>query len=212
MYLSNPRRIQLVLLYLIRSPWFFPRYLRDCCFSKSPLQKSLPWWAYESIDWVKKNLHSSTKVFEWGSGGSTVFLSGLCQKVVSVENDEKWLKWVLDALDKKSIQNVSVLLRETKLASESQFQNSDYLNALSEKFDFIVVDGEDSFGPEMTWSAREICFKRAEEWINPKGFILVDDSWRYPKIRKISNAKKVLRFESIGPCRQGITTTDLHFY
>ena len=132
--------------------------------------------------------------------------------MVSIENNEKWLKLVLDALDKKSIQNASVLLREINLASESQFQNSDYLNALSEKFDFIVVDGEDSFGPEMTWSAREICFKRAEEWINPKGFILVDDSWRYPKIRKISNAKKVIRFKSIGPCRQGVTTTDLHFY
>ena len=48
--------------------------------------------------------------------------------------------------------------------------------------------------------------------IENKKVILVDDSWRYPKIRKISNAKKVIRFESIGPCRQGITTTDLHFY
>ena len=26
---------------------------------------------------------------------------------------------------------------------------------LEEKYDFIIIDGEDNFGPEMKWSARE---------------------------------------------------------
>jgi hypothetical protein len=75
-----------------------------------------------------------------------------------------------------------------------------------------VVDGEDHFGPSSTWSARTSCFKRAERFINKGGVILVDDSWRYPEIRKISKAKNFKIMEGIGPCRKGVTTTDLHFY
>jgi len=75
-----------------------------------------------------------------------------------------------------------------------------------------VVDGEDHFGPDSTWSARTSCFLRWENFINQGGVIVVDDSWRYPEIRKLSKAKEVKILEGIGPCRRGVTSTDLHFY
>lgn len=212
MYFSNPKRVRLLISYLLRKPWNSFRYLRNCYFSNSPLEKGLPWWSYESIDWTKKVLNSNTLVFEWGTGGSTIFLSKLAGRVISVENDDKWFRQVTQELERKSVKNVSVRLEEIELDDQNQFENCDYFNALEEKYDFIIIDGEDNFGPEMKWSARESCFQRAQKWINSGGFILVDDSWRYSKIKDFSKAKKILSFKSIGPCRKGITSTDIHCY
>ena len=77
----------------------------------------------------------------------------------------------------------------------------------------IVIDGEDNFGPESNWSARESCFRLAEQWVCKNGgLIIVDDSWRYPALRRETNAKQMVIHESIGPCRVGVTSTDFHYY
>ena len=76
-----------------------------------------------------------------------------------------------------------------------------------------MIDGEDGFGAESTWSVREICFEISQNFISKKGgIIIVDDSWRYPKILKSTKANNVVQTESVGPCRKGVTSTDLHFY
>ncbi len=212
MYLSNAQRTRLVLAYLCRHPGRISDYLRHCCFSKNPLDKELPWWSYEAIDWAAKNLNADHRVFEWGSGGSSVFLSRLCKSVLSIENDAEWHRRMIRKIQQRSILNLQVRKKEICLTNQEGFENSEYCEALSESYDLIVIDGEDSFGPCSSWSAREVCFKRAEKWVNPNGFILVDDSWRYPIIPRESRAKKTVRFQSIGPCRKGVTTTDLHFY
>lgn len=53
---------------------------------------------------------------------------------------------------------------------------------------------------------------RAQKWINQGGIIIVDDSWRYPEIVKHSKAQSILSFESVGPSRMGVTSTDIHLY
>ena len=212
MYLTNRQRVHLLLGYLVRKPTSIVKYIKYGYFGKSPLDQGLPWWSFESIDWVKKNLSPSSQVFEWGSGGSTLFLSKYSQKVISIENNEKWLRETKKRLDLNNIENVSLLKKSLNLSSENHFRECNYFNALSNHFDLIVIDGEDAFGPDIVWSSRETCFERAEKWIKPKGLILVDDSWRYPKISKTSKAKKIVRFQSIGPCRKGVTSTDIHFY
>lgn len=212
MYLTNRQRVHLLLGYLVRKPTNILRYIRDSYFGQSPLDQGLPWWSFESIDWVKQNLSQSSRVFEWGSGGSTLFLSKYSEEVISIENNEKWLRETKKKLDLNKIKNVSLLKKSLNLSSENHFRECNYFKALSNHFDLIVIDGEDAFGPDTVWSSRETCFDRAEKWINPKGFILVDDSWRYPKISKASKAKKIMRFQSIGPYRKGITSTDIHFY
>ena len=42
--------------------------------------------------------------------------------------------------------------------------------------------------------------------------IVVDDSWRYPTLRKKNRARDLKVFESVGPCRPGVTSTDIYFY
>ena len=212
MYLTNRQRVHLLLGYLIRKPTSIVKYIKYGYFGKSPLDQGLPWWSFESIDWVKKNLSPSSQVFEWGSGGSTLFLSKYSQKVISIENNEKWLRETKKRLDLNKIENVSLLKKSLNLSSENHFRECNYFKALSNHFDLIVIDGEDHFNSESRWSARENCFDLSQQSINKEGIIIVDDAWRYPSILNKSKAKKILRLESTGPCRFGVTRTDLHFY
>jgi predicted O-methyltransferase YrrM len=111
-------------------------------------------------------------------------------------------------LKDKSIQNVEIQLRQFDVKNPVDFERSEYLKAMTGKtFDVIVVDGAEE------WTqVRPICFEHAEQQVNPGGIIIVDDSWRYVKLRASSKAKKHQIFRSVGPCRPGVTSTDIYFY
>jgi hypothetical protein len=42
--------------------------------------------------------------------------------------------------------------------------------------------------------------------------ILVDDFWRYEELLSSHSAQSVQVFESVGPCRIGVTSTAMFFY
>jgi hypothetical protein len=212
MYLSNPKRIQKVLFYLTRRPWHIPFYWMYSVSESSPLDVSLPWWSLPAIHYVDRKISRSSHVFEYGSGGSTLFLGKRFARLTSIEHDYEWALKVNHKLTDHNFDKVEILRLEMNLTSVEEFEQSEYLLSLRKNYDLIVVDGEDHFGPHSTWSARTSCFLRAENFINKGGVILVDDSWRYPEIRELSKAKEVKILEGIGPCRKGVTSTDLHFY
>ena len=212
MYLTNRERVQKVFLSLIKHPSFVIPYFKYSLTKKTPLEIGLPWWSYKSIKKVESLLNSNLTVFEWGSGGSTVFLCHRVKSIVSVENDYNWTIKVNSALSSINAKNAKVIQKEINLQSAECFLKCPYAKEISNKFDLIVIDGEDHFNSESHWSARENCFDLSQQSINKEGIIIVDDAWRYPSILNKSKAKKILKFESIGPCRLGVTRTDLHFY
>jgi len=162
---------------------------------------------------MDKHLNHSHRVFEWGSGGSSVFLAKKCKELTTIEHDSNWFEQVKTILKEQEITNSRLLLREINLENEQAFLSSPYAQSLQSTYDVIVIDGEDHFGPESSWSARESCFDLAEQWIcKDGGLIVVDDSWRYPALREKTKAKKMVVHESIGPCRKGVTSTDFHYY
>jgi spermidine synthase len=76
-----------------------------------------------------------------------------------------------------------------------------------EKFDVIVVDGLEE------WiQVRPICFEKAQDRVKRGGIIVVDDSWRYPRLRESHRGVRHQVFESVGPCRPGVTSTDVFHY
>jgi spermidine synthase len=111
-------------------------------------------------------------------------------------------------LQEKAVPNVTLKLCPFDFKNPVGFERSDYLHAMpEEKFDVIVVDGSEE------WTqVRPICFEKAEERVNEGGIIVVDDSWRYPTLRKKNRARDLKVFESVGPCRPGVTSTDIFFY
>jgi len=213
MYLSNSARTRKLILSLLVNPQDLISYLRYSLTKKTPLQIGLPWWSYKSIHTIEPLLKKEHNVFEWGSGGSTLFLAKRTNKVVAVENNPDWFERVQSSIKKFRITNVQISHQEIDLLDSDAFMRSPYANYISGSFDIIVIDGEDHFGPSASWSAREYCFEISQSLIcSNGGIIIVDDSWRYPKITTMSNAKKIIACESTGPCRKGVTRTDLHLY
>ncbi|HEY3861992.1 MAG TPA: class I SAM-dependent methyltransferase [Verrucomicrobiae bacterium] len=194
---------------LCRHPEYVPRCVAHNVFGrKSPADLELPWFAYGAIDFLDGFLKPHMTVCEYGSGGSTLFFARRVKSVHSIEDNAAWHDLVSQRLCDKSIDNVTMVLHPFDFKNPAGFEKSDYLHAIpDEKFDVIVVDGSEE------WTrVRPVCFDKAQKHVKKNGIIVVDDSWRYPEIRQGHAAARCEIFQSVGPCRPGVTSTDVYFY
>ena len=114
--------------------------------------------------------------------------------------------------EERKFTNVNLHFEPFDFADLAECEQSSYLQKLSQPHDLIVVDGEDNYHFDQKLSARTLCFRHAQNYVKPGGVIIVDDSWRYPEIRENSRCKELIVYESTGPCRKGVTSTDMHYY
>ena len=209
MDLTNPQRVAKLASHLLQHPGNVPRYIsHNLITRKEPVELELPWFSYAAIDFLKRYLRPEMQVFEFGSGGSTLFFAQHCKTVISVEDNAHWCEIVAAKLASRGIENVDLRHVPVAFTNEQEFAASDYLKAVRQSVvDVIVVDGT-----EWTSNIRPICFHAAEEQVAPGGIIVVDDSWRYRQLRQMNRAQRLEIFESVGPARFGVTSTDVYFY
>ena len=204
-----PQKVIRLVGDLILHPQYIPRCARhNPLHGKTPLDLEIPWFSYAAIDFLETFLKPDMMVCEYGSGGSTLFLARRTRFVYSIEDNAEWLERVSQRLRDKGLINVHLELRPFDFKDPVGFEHSSYLHAMpDELFDVIVVDGSEE------WTqVRPVCFHHAEKHIKPGGIIVVDDSWRYPILRTSHRAKHFKIFQSVGPCRPGVTSTDVFFY
>jgi len=203
------QKVGRVITNLIAHPQYIPRCLNHNVINgKTPLDLEIPWFSYAAIDFLNGFLDKEMTVCEYGSGGSTLFFARRVRSVVSIEDNPRWYELVSRRLEDKSVRNVMLRLYPFDFKNPVGFENSAYLRALpDEKFDVIVVDGSEEWH-----QVRPACFERAEGRVKEGGIIVVDDSWRYPGLREQNRAKRCKVFQSVGPCRPGVTSTDVFFY
>ena len=109
----------------------------------------VPWLTYPFMAFIKNRIQYEMKIFEYGSGASTIWFSESVKHLVSVENNISWYLKTKPLLHK----NVTYILSEldTNLGYlASCFLNlgeaSNYAKEIlefEEKFDVILVDGVD---------------------------------------------------------------------
>jgi len=58
----------------------------------------IPWFTYPAIEYLNNLDLSDLKVFEYGSGFSTLYWSKRCKYVVSVEHDEEWFNLISEKI------------------------------------------------------------------------------------------------------------------
>jgi hypothetical protein len=209
MHGTVPKKIGRVLGNLVLHPQYIPRCLKhNLVNGRTPLDLELPWFSYAAIDFLDDFFQPDMTVCEYGSGGSTLFFARRVKSVLSIEDNAKWYELVTRRLEQNGVRNVAMVLCPFDFKNPAGFERSAYLRALPEdKFDVIVVDGSEE------WTqVRPVCFARAEQRIKTGGIIVVDDSWRYPKLRLTHHARVCKTFQSVGPCRPGVTSTDIFFY
>ncbi len=140
----------------------------------------VPWWTFDAAARVDGFLagRRGARVFEWGSGASTLWLARRCDAVVSVEHDPQWAPVVRDLL--AGVADVELLVvpgvpatgapgevRSAKQgARDLDFHAyADAIDAAGGTFDLIVIDGR----------AREACLPRAMQHVAADGIVVLDN-------------------------------------
>lgn len=124
-----------------------------------PDGEPLPWYTYPAIYFLTRRIKREMRVFEYGSGNSTLWWASRVVAVTSCEHHEGWFA----EMSPKVPANVSYMQRN--------LENGQYANALLEKsdlFDIIVIDGRD----------RVACASAALQRLTDDGVIVWDNSNR----------------------------------
>lgn len=168
--------------YLLQTGWFNS-------FRKGmPLDKDnnpIPWFTYSAIEFLSERLNKTMKVFEFGSGNSTLFFASRVSSVESVEHDRNWYEKSF----KQSPSNSKIIY-----ASADQLESYLYpLKTNNQKFDIIIVDG----------IYRNECLSDSIGYLSEKGVIILDDSERDDYAEGITyllnNGFKQINFSGIAP-------------
>ncbi|HMX61776.1 MAG TPA: class I SAM-dependent methyltransferase [Candidatus Sumerlaeota bacterium] len=204
-------RVASVFANLAAHPGYIPGYLKSGPLSKQkPLDVELPWFSWAAIRFLDSHLNKSMHVFEYGSGGSTIYFAKRVASITSTEENPDWIAMVSERLKANGLTNATIQHRPYNFSDVQldEFKQSDYLHSIPDaSLDVIVVDGTQWDVP-----VRPTCFAHAETKIKPGGIIIFDDSWWHPDLPARHNAKSHRIFRSVGPCRAGVTSTDIYFY
>jgi hypothetical protein len=116
----------------------------------------LPWFTYNSIEFLKERLPENVTVFEYGCGYGTLWWAARAKKLIAVEHDEKWLA----AISRNSPPHVIIELRPL----DSSY--SGYITQTSALFDVIIIDGKE----------RNSAANISTEFLTDRGIIIFDDT------------------------------------
>jgi len=142
----------------------------------------VPWWTYRAIDvvdaWLSARPHP-IRVFEYGSGASTLWLARRADEVHSVEHHAGFAEHIRPTLEKHP--NIDFHVVEAVKSSapavpsakegHSGLDFADYVATIDKvggSFDLIVIDGR----------AREACLTAAIPRLAAGGIIVYDNSRR----------------------------------
>lgn len=142
----------------------------------------VPWWTYSAIDAVEAWLSARPRpirVFEYGSGASTLWLARRTDEVHSVEHHKEFAESMQSTFAKAD--NIQLLIREpvpsdTPVIPSSKHGHTgmdfaEYVGAIDQvggAFDLIVLDGR----------AREAALRAAIPHLAPDGLIVFDNTRR----------------------------------
>lgn len=99
---------------------------------KAYFENPVPWFAPDATNFLESRLHSGVRIFEWGSGSSTLWFQEHGCEIVSLETDPGWAEWI----SQRARERTEIRLVGTD--DESYTNPADDLTS----FDIVVVDGE----------------------------------------------------------------------
>lgn len=136
----------------------FPRLLASRGRSTTTLR--CPWLPFRLIDELESMVGPSSRVFEYGGGGSTLWFLDRGAEVVTVEHEPFWAARLRSLVDSP---------RWFLLERGSDDAYATYVEAISDfpecSFDVVIVDGRE----------RVRCAHRALPYVRPGGWLIVDD-------------------------------------
>jgi hypothetical protein len=147
--------------------------------------KPIPWYRYAAIDFLAERVGGEHRVFEFGSGNSTLWWASHAGSVTTIEHDSHWAAQAREGIP----ENVTLL--EVPLDSDGRYCRS--ASNTGSKYEIVVIDGRD----------RVNCARQALNALTDDGVIVWDDSQRR-RYRGgiellVSRGFRRLRFTGLGP-------------
>ena len=207
MNITNQQRLKKLFGNLVQNPDLVIPWIRQSLLYRGfPVDLGLPWWSYRAIE-AADAIAPGRNIFEYGTGGSTLRFGRVAKSITSTEDNSGWLKIMRDRLEKHGIE-ANLFHHYFNFKNPVNFEESDYLKSIdSVDWNMLIIDGQDE-----DFQQRLVCFRHAEPCAEPGDIIIVDDFWRYECLLDETKAKKVDVFESVGPCRLGVTSTAFFYY
>ena len=166
-----------------------------------------PWINFDAVASLEKSVSYTSRVFEFGCGGATLFFADRVRELVSVEHDPEWFRCVqaemggrtqarwIPHLVSPSPSAVSALHLasdpDAYVSAEVRFSGCafrDYAATIDtyqdHSFDLVLIDGR----------ARPSCFKHALHKLKFGGTIVLNNAER-PQYASIDMAARALGFE-----------------
>ena len=171
------------------------------------IELDVPWWTYRATDEVERFLSQkdgTARVFEYGSGASTVWFATRSAHVDSVEHHEGFAAVMRRVLRERDLTDKVefIVVEPTRSAepetasgrrNERQLDFTEYVSTIDRvggKFDLISIDGR----------ARAACLAAALPHLADGGMVIFDDSQR-PRYRQAleTSGLAVRRFRGFAP-------------
>lgn len=207
--LFNPLYCAFLLVDDRKSLKFFPTWIRSLFPGHNPVHDGVPWLPFELTEWIDNHVSENTRMFEYGSGGSTIHLAQRVKNLITVEHNPAWHSMLSAELEKRHLTHIQYLLREPRPGTPErpvecwdnygdEYPNMDfktYVESIDEQpdrsFDIVLVDGR----------ARKFCIEHAIPKIRPGGYLLLDNSSTREYLDFVAPLEKYPRFDitSIAP-------------
>ncbi|MCI0438025.1 MAG: class I SAM-dependent methyltransferase [Chloroflexi bacterium] len=192
MQIETPGRLLKIVLHTLASePGSAYQYMKSLLPGYDSVKARIPYMPYKATAWLESYLKPDMSVFEYGSGGSTLFLAKRVGRLVSIEHDAGWHSRISSLISEMEITNCEYVLREPEQASAravaSASNHQRYTSSAGNfeglsfqayvewidrypdrSFDLVIVDGR----------ARAACVSHSIAKVRSGGYLLLDDSER----------------------------------
>ena len=164
------------------------------------LDAGLPWMTFDAIELLDNYVKDHMHVFEYGSGGSSIFFARKAREVISVEHDSEWMNVVENKIKSTGLKSwvgklilpeKNNIINPASAEEANDYISSDesyvgynfkkYATAIDDYpdgyFDLVIVDGR----------ARPSCIMHSIPKIKEGGWLVVDNTGRpsyHPAMQK----------------------------
>ena len=157
-------------------------------------------------------LSPTTRVLEWGSGGSSIFFSKYVRQWDSVEHDATWVKEMV-ALS-KDIPNLNVYSAQHSWDNVGDGTLEQFEAYVKRPGTIATEDGNDSSTGKNTWDviivdgrARVECARMVlrNNWLTDNGVVIVHE-WERPAYKVLLDDYDLMKEDTSGPRHLGMLT------
>ena len=213
---SDPARL---ILHVKDAFKYYKPWKSSLACGGNPLIHRIPWIPFACQDFISGSIGSASAVFEFGSGGSTLYFACRVRHLVSVEHDEGWYATAKCVIDEDNVQNseyyleapISNSVEDSSGACPFGYSGDGYPgmtfisyaskidNYPDSSFDLVMVDGR----------ARNACMWHSRMKVKPGGYLVLDNAERekYSKGIALMKGWKERVFFGILPYMNGFCKT-----